>query len=74
MPVKPVTVNEAGVLSDALAEDGDAVPVAQTRETVTLAALFGTKSLLTEKFAVFSVFTIVQDPDKSAAEQVPLDE
>jgi hypothetical protein len=74
LPVKPLTVNDAGVLSDALADDGDAVPLAQTRETVTLAALFGTKSLLTEKLAVFSVFTIAQDPDRSAAEHVPLDE
>jgi len=39
-----VTVNDAGVDSDALADAGLAVPLAHDRDTVTLAALFGTKS------------------------------
>jgi hypothetical protein len=71
LPVKPVTVNVAGVVSEALAEAGEAVPLAQESDTVTEAALFGTKSLLTSKVALFSVLTIVQDPAESAAAQVP---
>jgi hypothetical protein len=39
----------AGVLSEALAEPGAAVPEAQDRLTVTLAALLSEKSLLTMK-------------------------
>jgi len=74
LPVNPVTVNAAGVDSDAEADAGLADPVAQTRETVTEAALLGTKSLLTVKLALFSVLTIVQDPAARAAEHVPLDE
>jgi hypothetical protein len=43
-PTNPVTVNEAGVDSEAGAEAGLAAPLAQERLTVTLAALLGTKS------------------------------
>jgi hypothetical protein len=67
-------VKTAGVDSDALAEAGVALPVAQARETVTLAALFGTKSLFTVNVAELSVFTIVQEPVARAAEQVPDEE
>jgi len=73
-PVDPVTVNAAGVLSEALAEAGVAVPVMQLKETVTDAALFGTKSFWTVKFAVFSVLTIVHDPADRSAAHVPLEE
>jgi hypothetical protein len=59
-PVKPVTVKDAGVASVALADAGDAVPLAQERETVTDAPLLSEKSLLTVKAAVFRVLMIVQ--------------
>jgi microcompartment protein CcmK/EutM len=59
-PTKPVTVKDAGVDSEALAVAGVSLPLAQERLTLTLAALFGTKSLLTLKVAVFSELTIVQ--------------
>jgi hypothetical protein len=72
-PVKPVTVNAAGVLSEALAEAGAAVPDAQERLTVTLIGLFGTKSFWTVKVAVLSVFTMVQEPALRFAAHVPLD-
>jgi len=65
--VKPVTVKEAGVASDAGALAGDAVPEAQASDTVTLAALFGTKSLLTTNVSVFRLFTIVQTPALKSA-------
>jgi hypothetical protein len=68
-----VTVKVAGVASDALAEAGEAVPLAQESDTVTEAALFGTKSLLTLNVALFSVFVIVQLPLARAAAHVPLD-
>lgn len=72
-PVKPLTVNAAGALSEALADAGAAVPEAQERLTVTLAALFGTKSFCTVKFAELSVFTIVQEPALRFAAQVPVE-
>jgi hypothetical protein len=53
-------VNEAGIASDARAEAGAAVPEAQESETVTLNPMLGTKSLLTVKFAVLRLLTIVQ--------------
>jgi hypothetical protein len=59
-PEKPLTVNDAGVASEALAEAGDAVPLAQERDTDTLAPSFGTKSLFTWKVAVLRVLTMVQ--------------
>jgi hypothetical protein len=72
--VKPVTVNTAGVASEALADAGDTLPLAQESETVTLAPLLGTKSLATVNVAVFRVLTIVHDPALRAAEHVPLEE
>ena len=59
LPVKAETVKTAGVDSEALAEAGRAVPLAQERETVTEAPLSGTKSLLTVKVAVV-VLVMVQ--------------
>jgi hypothetical protein len=73
-PEKPLTVNEAGVASEADAEAGLTLAEPQDSVTVTLAALFGTKSLMTWKFAVLSVFTMVQEPAESAAAHVPLEE
>jgi hypothetical protein len=66
-------VKTAGVDSEALAEAGDAVPLAQDTETVTLAALLSEKSLFTTKVLTLSVLVIVQDPAESAAEHVPLE-
>jgi hypothetical protein len=70
-PEKPVTVNDAGVASEALAEAGVADPLAQESDTVTDPPAFGTKSLLTVKVALVSVFVIVQDPVEKVAAQVP---
>jgi len=72
-PTNPVTVNTAPPDSDALADAGVSDPLAQLRETVTLAGLLSEKSLWTVKVALFSVFTIVQEPANRAALQVPLD-
>jgi hypothetical protein len=72
-PLNPVTVNTAGVASEALAVAGVSVPLAQDRLTVTLAGLFGWKSLLTVNVALFSVFRIVHEPADNAALQVPLE-
>ena len=74
LPVYPLTVNVAGVASDALAAAGDTVPEAQDSETVTLAPLFGTKSFFTWNDALVSVLVMVQDPVERAAEQVPVEE
>jgi hypothetical protein len=54
-------VKEAGTASEARAVAGVTVPLVQERLTVTEAALFGTKSLLTTKNALFCVFVIVQE-------------
>lgn len=51
----------AGELSVALADAGAAVPLAQDRLTVTLAALLSEKSLLTLNVAVLSVLMIVHE-------------
>ena len=74
-PLKPVTVNDAGEPSLALVGFGAAtVPLAQESETLTVAALFGTKSLSTWKMAPLRVFVIVHWPTATrAALQVPLD-
>jgi hypothetical protein len=72
-PEKPVTVKTAGVASEALAEAGLALPLAQESDTVTLAALFGTKSLFTWKVSDVMVFVIVQTPALSVATQVALE-
>jgi len=47
LPTKPDTVNTPGDDSDTEVVAGVSVPLAQDRATVTLAALLGTKSLLT---------------------------
>ena len=70
LPVYPVTVKTAGVASEALAEAGRAVPLAQERETVTEAGLLSEKSLLTVKVPVV-VLVMMQEPVRRAAEQVP---
>jgi hypothetical protein len=54
--VKPVIVVTNGVASDATPEAGEGVPLVQLTLTDTEAASFGTKSLLTVKVALFSVF------------------
>ena len=72
--VKPVTVKIAGEASLAEALAGVTTPVSQVRETVTEAALLGTKSLRTEKVSTFCVLVIVHWPTATrAALQVPLD-
>ena len=72
--MKPVTVKTAGEASLAEALAGVTTPVSQTRVTVTLAALSGTKSLRTEKVSTFCVFVIVQEPTATrAAPQVPVE-
>jgi len=63
----------AGELSVALADAGAAVPLAQDRLTVTLAALLSEKSLLTMKVFWLSVFTIVQVPTDRGAEHDPVE-
>ena len=72
-PEKPVTVKTAGVASEALADAGLAVPLAQDRDTVTLAALLGTKSLFTWKVSVVMLFTMVQTPTLRSALHVAVD-
>jgi hypothetical protein len=69
-----VTVNTPPPDSEAEAVAGVSEPLAHERLTVTLAALFGMKSLFTVKVAVLSVFTIVQEPVSRAAEHVPEEE
>ena len=59
--MKPVTVKTAGEASLAGALAGETEPLAQLRETVTEAASLGTKSLLTVKVALLSVFVMVQE-------------
>jgi hypothetical protein len=59
-PEGPLTVKFAGAASEALAEAGETEPLAQERDTVTLAALLGTKSLFTAKSALISILMMVQ--------------
>jgi hypothetical protein len=60
--VKPVTVVTNGVASDAVPDEGEALPpFVQVTLTGTLAPLFGMKSLFTVSVALFSVFVIVQE-------------
>jgi hypothetical protein len=66
-------MKDAGVASEADAEAGEAVPLAQDRETVTLAALSGTKSLFTSKVAALRLFTMVQEPAERRAWHVPVE-
>jgi len=60
--LKPVTVKFAGSASDAVVSSLATEPLVQTRLTVTLAASFGTKFLLTVTVAERSVLVIVQCP------------
>jgi hypothetical protein len=71
--LKPVIVVTNGVASDADPAAGEGVPLVQTMVIGTLAASFGTKSLLTVRVALFSVFVIVQVPADRAAAHVPLE-
>jgi hypothetical protein len=71
--VKPATVVVKAVDSDAVPDAGDGVPLVQVTVTGTVAALFGTKSLLTVRVALVCALTIVQVPAVSVAEQVPED-
>jgi hypothetical protein len=73
LPVKPVTVKAAGAASEALAEAGETLPLAQDRLTLTEVPLLGTKSLLTLNWAVLRVLVMVQLPALRAALQVPLE-
>ena len=50
-----------GVASEAVPDEGVAVPLAQLMLTLTDPPAFGTKSLLTMKACVFRLFTIVQE-------------
>ena len=66
----------AGVASEAEAEAGVGVPLVHDKLTVTDAPLFGTKSLLTVKVALFCVLVIVQlpvPPPLMAPLQVPVE-
>ncbi len=72
--VKPVTVKTAGEASLAEVLAGVTTPLSQARETVTEAALLGTKSLMTVTVAERSVLVIVHWPTATrAALQVPLE-
>ena len=71
--MKPLTVVVNGVASEAEPLAGEGVPLVQLTLTLTLAPLFGTKSLFTVNVAVFRVFVIVQVPVVRLAEHVPLD-
>jgi len=59
LPLPPVTVKVAGVLSEAGAEAGDTVPWLQLSVTVTEAGLLSVKSYATTNEAC-ALFTIVQ--------------
>jgi hypothetical protein len=58
-PTKPLTVNVAGVASDACALPGDAVPLSHDSDTVTGFGLSSEKFFATVNVPVFSVFVIV---------------
>jgi hypothetical protein len=59
--MKPVTVVTNGVASDAEPDAGDGVPLVQVTLTLTLAPLFGMKSLLTVNVPLFRALVIVQE-------------
>jgi hypothetical protein len=59
--LKPVTVNTAGEPSEAFVGEVATDPLVHVSETLTVAALFGMKSLLTVKVAEVCVFVIVQE-------------
>jgi hypothetical protein len=62
LPLYPAIVVAKGVVSVAVPEDGEAVPLVQLTVTLTEAPLFGMKSLFTTKAPLFNVFVIVQEP------------
>ena len=68
----PVTVKLAGLPSAELALPGLTVPLVQVIETLTGAALSGTKSFTTWKVAT-ALLSSVQLPAVSVAEQVPVE-
>jgi hypothetical protein len=72
--LNPVTVKFAGSASDAVVSSFATAPDVHVTATVTFAALLSEKSLLTMTWAVRSVLTMVQDPESSAAVQVPEEE
>lgn len=59
--VNPLTVVVNGVASLAEPDAGEGVPLVQDTLTLTLAPLFGWKSLLTVKTPEFCTLTIVQE-------------
>ena len=71
--LKPLTVKLAGSASEALVSSLTTVPELQVRETLTLPALSGMKSLLTTNWALRRVLVIVHSPALSAAWQVPVE-
>jgi hypothetical protein len=71
--LNPVTVTINGAASVAEPEDGEGVPLVQVTFTVTLAPLFGTKSLEIVNVPDLSVLVIVHEPAVSAAEHDPVD-
>jgi hypothetical protein len=58
---KPVTVKTAGEPSEAGFGVASTAPLVQPTDTLTLAALSGTKSLLTVKVSELSVFVMVHE-------------
>jgi hypothetical protein len=59
--LKSVTVKIAGDASVAFVGDVATLPLVHVSVTLTVAALFGTKSLFTVNVAVFRVFVIVHE-------------
>jgi hypothetical protein len=60
-PTKPITVVVNGVASEAVPDDGTAVPEAQETLTLTDAPSSGRKSLFTVKEALLWTLMIVQE-------------
>jgi hypothetical protein len=65
--LNPATVVTNGVASLADPEAGDGVPLVHVTVMLTLAPLFGTKSLFTVNVALVCVFVIVHDPVPAGA-------
>ena len=66
----PVTVNTAGVDSDALSGVAVTVPEVQVSLTGTVATLFGVKSFLTVTVLLLSALVIVQLPPSGTFAQL----
>jgi hypothetical protein len=72
VPEKPLIVHVFGEAVETFCEPCTGVPLAQATVTATEAALAGDHTLFTVKFAVVSVFVIVQEPGEGMlATQVP---